>query len=561
MSRIRSRQVESEAVPTRVLRKDAASSEKIQTHSVRWNKEQWPGGPKVRQGDLSPGVVELIEEKAAGGGTPSTITLHAEVEVASGVAEPVEFADVLEAEARRNLFPLDLPVSAVPLPYAGTWEVTIWHVWDLTPSFRGGGTVALTLDGAAVWPLSPEATVGTPEDAYDLPRFEGSVTVVAYEPGETLEVLVGQGSGETQSGTLVVEVALREPQGVGQEAPPPAPSWPSLVVGGWIAFAASEDASRMYVVANGVVEELTFPARVTSGRGIAWSPNRTELAISHANASGPKLTVVSTATGAIADGWETFDEGTSELQGVAYSPDGSLLALAGVNSNPGLRIVDTEAKSLLVGVPTTEGYSSGSGWPYDVAFSPDGTRLAVAFNGDPQYAVIDLATLTIETGWPNVLSGNGRSVNWSPDGSLLVLGGNSAQLKFLDVATKTDDTANWSSLTGSVGGFARTAFSPDGSKLAVIYATGSTAFRVYDVATKQQESGWPSFTDGGSSVAWFGDTGERLAVATSEPYLTFGRLPVFDTAQKTAEVGWPVETEPVSTVAFAWDPGNVSRSG
>ena len=61
MSRIRSRQLESESVPTRALRKGAATSAKIGTHAVRATKEAWPTDGFVSEGQLSAGAVTLIQ--------------------------------------------------------------------------------------------------------------------------------------------------------------------------------------------------------------------------------------------------------------------------------------------------------------------------------------------------------------------------------------------------------------------------------------------------------------------------------------------------------------------
>ena len=517
--------------------------------------------PRPDRGDGGGGVTVAD----GGGGLPSTITLHAvDVEVPTGLPAPVEFTAAIEDVSRRSLFPVELPQSAVPLPYAGTWEVTVRLDWELTESFRGGGTVGVRLDGNPVWPLTPEATVGEPDDAYDLPSFARSVTVVADKDGE-LSVTVGQDSGDTQTGTLVVEVALREPQGVGQVRPAQS-NWPDLVVGGWIAIGRREFASSFYIVANGVVQELSFPAQVSTGHSVAWSPNRRELAIGYQSDESPSLVVVSTETGEIADGWETFDDGGTTCLEVTYSPDGSLLAMArhGSASEPSLRIVDTANKTLLAGVPSINGYSSGAGWCRGVAFSPDGTRLAVAFSGSPYYAVIDLATLTIESGWPSVLSAEGAGVTWSPDGSILVVSGASAQVKLLDVATKTDVTGEWTFPSGSYGGRSYWAFSPDGARLAGIYGTGSSGLRVLDVATKSGESGWPTIDGGGYSIAWFGDTGERLAIGTGSTALAYDGLLVLNTATKGQEEGWPAlgtgNSERARSVAFAWDPGSVSKA-
>ena len=212
MSRIRSRQVESEAVPTRVLRKDAATSEKIGTHSVRWNKEQWPGGPKVRQGDLSPGVVELIEEKAGGFGFPATITVElAGQEVPSGEWTPLVWTDA----TRNNLMGFD--GAEVERPVGGTWH---WHdvavVWEgvgFDSVWKGGGVrLRVMADGEQVWPDGLETNTA-PSRGLPVPAWaKESVPTEALPDGlSTLEVL--QTSGETQTvARAYASLSLREPR-------------------------------------------------------------------------------------------------------------------------------------------------------------------------------------------------------------------------------------------------------------------------------------------------------------------------------------------------------------
>ena len=146
MSRIRSRQVESEAVPTRVLRKDAATSDKIGTHSVRWNKEQWPGGPKVRQSDLAADVIEVIDEHAADTARPATVLLTADdVAVPSGEPTTVEFTDVV----LRHLVEWDAPSDELVWPWTGTIMLYVEGAWDDVDP--GDAVVEILIGDAIVW--------------------------------------------------------------------------------------------------------------------------------------------------------------------------------------------------------------------------------------------------------------------------------------------------------------------------------------------------------------------------------------------------------------------------
>ena len=179
MSRIRSRQSESESVPTRVLRGDAVSTPKVQRWAVREAKEKWPGtGVKVRQGDLSPEVVELIEEKVGGevgpaAGLPSLITLYA-----SGVLIPpggafVEFTVIREEPRRLRFDGTNVPTDEVTIDLDGTYMVTPSLRWD---RWRRGGEVAVWRNDVIALgrPVDPlwRSTVGRKFNASAMAGFD-----------------------------------------------------------------------------------------------------------------------------------------------------------------------------------------------------------------------------------------------------------------------------------------------------------------------------------------------------------------------------------------------------
>ena len=178
----------------------------------------------------------------------------------------------------------------------------------------------------------------------------------------------------------------------------------------------------------------------------------------------------------------------------------------------------------LAGAPGA--YVNGVDW------SPDRTRLAVVVNTTPFLYVIDVASKTVETGWPALTGSTYHAVKFSPDGSLLVVSTNGGtRLYVIDVATKTVDTAwpNWGTFVPY--GFSWTA---DGSRLAAA-VTGGTALRVVDAATKTEEAGWPTSHVHGQSVAWNPDA-TRIAITQTG---AAPNLSIVDVATKTVETGWP----------------------
>ena len=170
MSRIRSRQLESESVPTRVLRKDAATSDKIGTYAVRSGKEHWPGSRQVRAGDLSAGAVTVIQEQGGNAARPATILLQGDaVAVESGTEAVVTFATAV----RRQLVGWDVATSpdGVTWPWSGTVMLWIAGAWDdIAPD---GAYIEVLLDGVVVWrawavPLAEALVLTLETSAHDV---------------------------------------------------------------------------------------------------------------------------------------------------------------------------------------------------------------------------------------------------------------------------------------------------------------------------------------------------------------------------------------------------------
>ncbi|MBN1203096.1 MAG: WD40 repeat domain-containing protein [Anaerolineae bacterium] len=169
---------------------------------------------------------------------------------------------------------------------------------------------------------------------------------------------------------------------------------------------------------------------------------------------------------------------------VAFSPDGTTLATTGTSSKtatrkPGLvRQWDLQTQALLTSWQLTEGHSTGN----YVAYSPDGTLLAVA---GKQVEVRDAATGEVRYTLENTSST--RSLAFSPDGTVLATA--AYDLAVWDVATGTllarpafddqafahcfgEDTGQpWVPCPASYDALSVT-FSPDGTTLAAADAAG-----------------------------------------------------------------------------------------
>jgi len=163
----------------------------------------------------------------------------------------------------------------------------------------------------------------------------------------------------------------------------------------------------------------------------------------------------------------TFSMNEVDLNGIAFSPDGRLLASADA-------IWDAESKQV---VHTLE---RGRNVPGHVAFSPDGSLLAVDL-ANQAIKLWDVASgqvvRTFEEQADNTLF---FSIAFSPDGALLAAGGRDGTVRL------------WGVESGQIAGILEygneshvhdVAFSPDGSVL----ASGGTDYtvRLWDVASRQ----------------------------------------------------------------------------
>jgi WD40 repeat protein len=190
----------------------------------------------------------------------------------------------------------------------------------------------------------------------------------------------------------------------------------------------------------------------------------------------------------------------SYVTGVAFSPDGSLLATA--SGDHTARLWDTRTGAA---VRTLTGHDEGV---TGVAFSPDGSLLATV-SGDLTARLWQAASgtllRTMRTGYVSYVTG----VSFSPDGSLLATVGWDPTVRLWDVGTGS----LWRAFTGRGAGVSGVVFSPDGTLVAAADDDGTA--QLWDLTTGALVRTLTGHDRGVTGVA-FSPDGSLLATASED---------------------------------------------
>lgn len=163
---------------------------------------------------------------------------------------------------------------------------------------------------------------------------------------------------------------------------------------------------------------------------------------------------------------------------VTFSPDTKRLALSSRDGQ--VAMLDAASGKVLHTLPSPSSpETSAAVW--EVAFSPDGKRLAIAIAGDQDGTakVLDAETLQPLHELPGH-TGPVRSIAFSPDGKYIATASEDKTVKVWDAQSYRERQR----LVGHKGDVWRVAFSPDGKQLATASHDGSA--KIWDVASGQE---------------------------------------------------------------------------
>lgn len=201
---------------------------------------------------------------------------------------------------------------------------------------------------------------------------------------------------------------------------------------------------------------------------------------------------------------------TNTTQGVAFSPDGRFCAIAAY-AYPYLYVYDTSDWSR---VTIAGGLPGGSAMC--VEFSPDGTLLVVGNTSNLMvvYSTTNWIQKTISGGLP---AGYVRSAAFSPDGSTLAVAHPNPPYLTL---YKTDDLSKKTTSMAVVRSGITCTFSPDGSKL-VVGIGGNPGFYVFNLSDETYINPTGATSMGDVNYVRFSPDGSLLAVShSSSPYFS-----------------------------------------
>lgn len=238
-------------------------------------------------------------------------------------------------------------------------------------------------------------------------------------------------------------------------------------------IALSRDGSRFAVggrdgfvqvveVATGKRLYSVAPKGPGSVDGVSFSPDGNRLAC-----VGRDVKIVDSGTGNVLANFRPL----ASVYRVRFSPDGRWIACP--HSDGMLRIWDVVTQEQVVAL------RADRGGLMDVAFSPDGQRIAIACRGGRSVKVWEIKSKTLLRtlhGHKNWVS----SVAYTPDGESIVSGSYDKTLKLWNA----DSGELIATMTGHREGITAISVSPDGKRLATSGIDGTV--RVWDPATAQE---------------------------------------------------------------------------
>ncbi len=314
-----------------------------------------------------------------------------------------------------NLFARVFPATLVPVLVA-------WALVVPTGAARGEEPVSFTKDVAPVLVKKCQACHGSnePKSDYQLHTF-----ALLQTAGATTSLPIT--AGKPEESELVRLISSTDSAERMPKDDEPLPPEIVALITRWVAEGAIFDGPDPSAALSSYIPKGPHPASPQAYRlpipvtAMAFRPDGQELVVG----GYYELTVWNPADGSLLRRLGNIDQRTF---GLAYSPDGSLLAVAAGSSGVSgeVKLIDPNSGAVV------RELGAMSDWALDVAFNPAGTRLA-ACSADRTIRVFDVATgkqeLLIEDHADWVMS-----IAWNHDGTRLASASRDKTSKLFDAA-------------------------------------------------------------------------------------------------------------------------------
>jgi WD40 repeat protein len=355
---------------------------------------------------------------------------------------------------------------------------------NVTGSDRTANTLTRTKVAGVDWPKaylswdmprnSPEFMKMTPGPVDVLLTQSGEVRTVAFSPDGMLLA-----AGTTEGAICLWEIT---PAGasneyyrfkaheIGVESVAFSPDGKALASGGWDHQVKLWDLSQG---ASSIKNQWSWQGTSEGGRPVAFSPDGKRIALGSFDGC---LTVLDAAKGN--QTWNTYAP-AKPINGVTFSPDGKLVALAlGDDSMAARRDLGAQPGEVQVWDSSTRKLRFTSGSRSHackaVAFSPDGTLLAVnSANGNIR--IYEMTRFDEKVGLFQGQAGGGLA--FRPDGTLLAASGLGGNVIFRNPMTGEQQGLLQPARRQPIPALA---FSPDGRVLAIA-CVGGSSIELWDV--------------------------------------------------------------------------------